>query len=106
MLRMWYNIIDEQRQNQRSKIMIKLAEKDRPKGIWVGDMKDGDIGVIVAWMYNMYIGHVVQRYQNSLIAIGMTSDSAWHRMWLSDECALSSGCRVRLLEKGEMLVVA
>ena len=26
--------------------MIKLVDKEPPKGIWVGDMEDGDIGVI------------------------------------------------------------
>jgi len=85
--------------------VIELVEKDKLKGIWAGDMEDGDVGMIVAWAYNMYIDRVVQRYQNSLIAIGIPSDFAWPRVWSDDKCKLSSDCRVQLLEKGEMLVV-
>ena len=79
--------------------MIELVKKDRPKGIWVDNMKDGDIGVIVAWPYSSYLGRIVQRYESGLITIGIPGRNSWVCSTLPDDC------RVRLLEKGEMLVV-
>ena len=83
--------------------MIELVKKDKPKGIWVGGMKDGDVGVIVAWTTDRYINYVIQRHHNGLIAIGRRE--TWSCIWSGDRCVLSSNFRVRLLEKGETLIV-
>ena len=85
--------------------MIKLVDKEPPKGIWVGDMEDGVIGVIVLWNdidYD-YIGVIVQRYNNSLVIISM--DDGWSNCFNNSTCDLPNKCRVRLLEKGETLIV-
>ena len=81
--------------------MIRLLEDRGPKGIWAGDMKDGDVGIIVAWsMSDDYLEEIVQRFDKMLITIGKPSDYVW------DEIdRLNKNCRVRLLEKGEKLVV-
>jgi len=47
--------------------MIRSVEEEQPKGIWVGDMKDGDVGVIIAWSTGAtYSGRIIQRYKDSL----------------------------------------
>ena len=78
--------------------MIELVKKESPEGIWVGDMKDGDIGVIVNWEVSGYSGLIVQRRDNDLIIIGDTD--GW-----SVVTNVSKNCRVRLLKKGEILIV-
>jgi len=82
--------------------MIKLLKDEVPKGIWVGNMKDGDVGVIVAWACDEheYVNQIVQRFDDILITIGESSGCVWHGM-----NKLDVRCRVRLLEKGEKLVV-
>ena len=89
--------------------MIKLEEKETPEGIWAGDMKDGDVAVIISWSdsfdYNTYPGRIVQRYGTQLITIGMGWGQGWSRGFYR-QCGFSEACRVRLLEKGEKLVVA
>ena len=79
--------------------MIELVEKIRPEGLWPGDMKDGDIGVIVAWPVSVYVGQIVQRYQDQLISVGIRSAIRWNTF------KVPNSCRVRLLKKGETLIV-
>ena len=84
--------------------MIEL-EKEKPEGIWVGDMKDGDVAVIVSWAFGGYAGRIVQRYGLHLISLGMDYNKGWRDLW-SYPSSISKNNRVRLLEKGEKLVVA
>ena len=79
---------------------IKLLKEEPIEGIPVWEMKDGEIGVIVAWGYAGYIGRVVQRCKSVLINIGMESNRVW-----DDIDNLPPTCRVRVLEKGEKLVI-
>ncbi len=79
--------------------MIKLVEEEKLKGIWVSDMKDGDVGVIVDCKIDCYVGRIVQRYINVLITIG-TSNGHWSHIF-----DLPKNFRVRVLEKGETLIV-
>lgn len=80
--------------------MIKLVEKERLEGIWAGDMEDGDVGVIVGCAIDHYVDRVVQRHNNKLIAIGVSINGVW-----SPISNLPNTFRVRLLEKGETLIV-
>ena len=80
--------------------MIELVKKESPEGIWVGDMKDGDVGVIVNWSLSGYSNIIVQLHNDSLIMVGQPADHRWTNVPFLDK-----SCRVRLLEKGEMLVV-
>lgn len=78
--------------------MIELVKKERSEGIWAGDMKYGDVGVIVACIHSAYLGQIVQRHRNQLITIGQ------HCVWSNIE-EINNSCHVRLLKKDEMLVV-
>ena len=84
---------------------VELLKEETVKGITACEMKDGEIGVVVAWkpnryIDNNYIGQVVQRYGNELINIGKDCLHGW-----SNIDGFSSACRVRVLEKGEKLVI-
>jgi len=83
--------------------VLELAKKDRPEGIWVGDMEDGDVGVTVSWVGGYYLDTIVQRFGDmedspGLIILGKKGN------W-KDVLSMPKSCRVRLLEKGETLVV-
>lgn len=81
--------------------MLKLVNPEKPKDIQVGDMQDGDIAVITQWNAGQYIGRVVQRYGDYLISVGALMGHGWGKMFPADW----PECRVRVLEKGETLVV-
>ena len=82
--------------------MIELERKETPEGIWVGAMKDGEVAVIVAWPFEEYVGRVVQRYGPHLVSIGMNCGAGWSGFW---PAYISKNSCVRLLERGEKLVV-
>lgn len=84
--------------------MLKLVENEKLKGIWIGDMNDGDVAVITEWScVSIYLGRIVQRHGNKLITIGMPHNNSWIDAFKNN--SLSVNCRVRLLEKGETLIV-
>lgn len=78
--------------------MIKLVKKGELRGIWVGDMKERDVGVIVNCACEDYLDTIVQRHKDSIIGIG--SIYKWACVSI-----LPRSFRVRLLEKGETLIV-
>jgi len=82
--------------------MLQLV-KNKPNGIPVCDMNDGDIAVIVAWTQAEYVGHIVQRCGNALITLGKPEGHRWSDCFRPGD--LIPSCRVRILGKGEMLVV-
>ena len=84
--------------------MIELERKETPEGIWVGDMKDGEIAVIVSWAFEEYVGRVVQRYGPHLVSLGMNCGAGWSDVWRCPASVFKNN-RVRLLERGEKLVV-
>lgn len=79
--------------------MIELVKKEEVKGIWASNMKGGDVGVIVGHSNAEYLGRIVQRYNRSLITVG-TPCFTWSSIF-----SLCNDFRVRLLEKGETLIV-
>jgi hypothetical protein len=96
--------------------MLKLKNNDRPDVIWVGDMMDGDIGVITSWptgghlLVSKYIGRIVQRYKNDLITVGASWTDGWGTRWPNVEKNDPQGFqkklhKVRLLQSGEALIV-
>lgn len=80
---------------------IRLVEKPVDRSIPVIEMKDGDIGVITKWTYTSAVGTVVQRYMDILISIGKHSRNSWSSIFPNG----NDSCRVRLLEKGEILII-
>lgn len=65
-------------------------------------MKCGEIGIIENWINKNYIGTVVQKYNNSLIALGKSSGEGW-----SSTTALSNvdTCGIRLLKVGDTITI-
>ena len=80
--------------------MLRLASNKTNK-VCVSEMKDGDIAVITNWKCKSYIGRVVQRYRDFLICVGTDSGHGWGEFFPNT----SSPGHVRILEKGETLVV-
>lgn len=81
---------------------VKL-ESSSTKSIYVLDMKDGQIAEIVSWSSSYkHIGRIVQRYKNNLICIGLQNESGWTDVFFAE---LPKECRVRILEKGEKIVI-
>lgn len=68
----------------------------------VGVMKDGDIGVITQWDgLESDIGKIVQRLGDTIIVLGQDSKQQWPIV-----CTGRTGnYRVRILEKGEKIVI-
>ena len=79
---------------------VELLKEETVKGIPACEMKDGEIGVVVAWKPDEYIGRIVQRHEDELISIGKAYRYRWNAI-----DRLPSACRVRVLEKGEKLVI-
>jgi hypothetical protein len=72
--------------------------------IVVKDMKDGDIGEIVQWISGgNYIGRIVQRYDNHLIALGQDSGKSFQYLFSGD--SFRDDCCVRILPKGTQLEI-
>lgn len=80
---------------------VRLVEKSGDRSIPVSEMKDGDVGIITEWVYPSAAGTIIQRYDKVLIALGRYSGCCWPNILSSD----SKSCRVRVLEKGETLVI-
>lgn len=86
--------------------MLKLVN-NKVNDISVTGMRDGDLAVITEWVGNKKhgcVGAIVQRYKDILIAVGQTSGKSWTLILSLD--STDNDCRVRLLEKGETLIVA
>ena len=79
---------------------VELLKEEPIEGILVSEMKDGDVGVIVVWEPTEYIGRIVQRHEDELISIGKAYKYRWNAIY-----RLPSACRVRVLKKGEKLVI-
>ena len=66
--------------------------------VQVKQMKDGQIAVITKWAgVNNLIGVIIQRYGDGLIKLQMSS--GWN------EIPTREDCRVRVLVKGETLII-
>jgi hypothetical protein len=85
---------------------LKLVEKFTNKEISVFDLPEGKIAIITSWIENSskYNGIIVQRYGKDLIMLGKNDN--WKYIFDRDTCRSElSKCRVRILEKGETLVI-
>jgi hypothetical protein len=76
--------------------------KEEPKGIWIGDMEDGDVAVIVDHPEINYLDRIIQRHDHRFITVG-TPRFTWSSIFTPS--SNRDNFRVRLLEKGETLVV-
>lgn len=84
---------------------IELANSDIDGSIPVHLMQDGDIAVITTWWHKQYLGRIVQRYGNFLMAVGLPQGFGFGILFpdaLSD-AESSQTCRVRILPPGTLL---
>jgi hypothetical protein len=54
-----------------------------PSFTHINKMVDGQIAIIRKWSVPTYIGRIVQRYQDSLIALGEPSGNSWPNLFKS-----------------------
>jgi hypothetical protein len=80
--------------------MIILNE-NLQKGIDVRDMKDGEIAIIVSERYENLI---VQRFGDTLISLGKSSEHSWCTILTIDRSE-NIEMYVRVLQKGETLTI-
>ena len=82
--------------------------KESSTDVCVQRMRDGDIGVVVAWNGSSkdgYVGRVVQRYGENLISLGMGKDNSWCGLFGGHNRAAWEDCLVRILNPGTKLEV-
>lgn len=65
----------------------------------VSEMEDGQIGVITSWLHENYVGRIIQRHHDRLVALQRTYLESFAAITDSDKC------RVRILQKGEVLII-
>ena len=79
--------------------MVKLKNELVQNELLAKDLKDGQLAIIIDdALVGHYKGRIVQRYEDSMIAIGSPSGMSW-------EDITSNTLKVRLLQDGELLVV-
>ena len=71
------------------------------KNVPVGLMNDGDIAIITNCGNREYIGSIVTRYGDSLVALGQPIGKSWINYFPTR----SSSMQVRILESGEQLTI-
>lgn len=79
----------------------QLSETSIPVGIQAGELRDGEIAVILSSPHRHHIGKIVMRYKEDLISIGEDCGKAWSQFFPTS----SSEIRVRVLERGEQIVI-
>jgi hypothetical protein len=66
-------------------------------------MEDGEVAIITAWTVKSYIGTIVQRCGQSLIAIGKSEDECWPNLFkpvADGGDGVMDRCKVRILRAG------
>jgi hypothetical protein len=84
--------------------MLKLKEDKPIDIICAKDMGDGQIGVIIKWSGDFYLGYIIQRYGNYLITLGAKKGQGFGQ-YFSGQTHHDENCQVRILKKGETLIV-
>ena len=80
---------------------VRLKTND--DGIPVGNMRDGQIGVITQWPIGDYVGRIVMRSCNDLITIGKPGRQNWTSYFSNPHD--NHNTRVRILTNGETLII-
>lgn len=84
---------------------LSLVKKGIESSIPVLDLRDGQIARITSWTYTSYIGQIVIRNQDDLIAIGPNGDR-WTNLFNTLKDPVQQNiCRVKILPNGTLLKV-
>jgi hypothetical protein len=74
--------------------------------ISVKDLKDGEIAIITEWSASGYVGQIVQRYGDHLVALGSSHGSSWSEFFNRDFSTRPlDSCKVRVLPKGTQIEI-
>ena len=76
--------------------MVELSGNARNIRVLARDLKDGQIAIITE--SGSYYGRIVQRFGDSMVAIGLTYGNRW-------EDILRNTLEVRILEDGELIKI-
>jgi len=82
--------------------MLKLREEIRDDSISVFDLPDGKIAIITSWSESESVGMLVQRWNESLIALGLPSGLSWSTYFRTNR---DDKYRVRILRIGTTLII-
>lgn len=83
--------------------MAKL-HKQNDGSVPVTKMKDGDLAVITQWVNPNYVGRVVQRHRNFLIAVGENQGKGLGEFFYEGQ-VIDERLSVRILQPGELIEV-
>ena len=78
--------------------MVRLKNELEPKQLEARELKDGQLAIIIDTGYEHYYGRIVQRYGNSMVAIGLKEGNSWGDITCNT-------LKVRVLDEGEIIVV-
>lgn len=78
--------------------MVTLKNELEPFATVANELKDGQLAIITDTKFAEYNGTIVQRYGNSMVAIGLKEGSGWSDITYNT-------LKVRVLDEGEILVV-
>ena len=91
-----YSCLFDYYNKKNNKMKLQNEIKDTP----VRDMKDGEIGVVTQWNGNNSLnGRIMQRYENILMLLQKESSESYSSIPEHDYF------RVRILQKGEILII-
>ena len=80
---------------------MKLHKTKQNNTIAVYHLADGQIAIITEWDNNVYVGRIIQRYEDILITLGKPNGAAF----TTALNILSEKLRVRVLEPGTLLEI-
>jgi hypothetical protein len=86
--------------------MLQLYNGVVDTSVPVDKMVDGDVAIITAWTKPNpeYVGRIVQRFSDTLLTLGGVKDNSWDVIFNASQLYLLD-CRVRILQKGETIIV-
>jgi hypothetical protein len=84
---------------------MKVIRQKSPPEVSPADMEDGQIGIIRKWeSTTAYIGIIVQKYEDSLIALGKHSGHSWSKVQTLTKTTHPE-CLIEILPPGTVLEI-
>lgn len=85
---------------------MKLIKINHPI-VHISEIKDGQLAIIREWIRDEYVGRIVQRHGNNLIAVGLPSHNSWGTIFRDGYCNISndSNCMIEILSAGSVIEI-
>jgi len=85
---------------------MKITSEITGNIVQVTEMSDGDIAIIEKWSNQKhYVGRVVQRYDNSLISLGLPQGKSWFELFRTKFEKDDDQFMVRILPAGTVMEI-